>query len=104
MLSRNATLRMRSNYAEAFCRDNGATLGELRGTVTSLEETRRVARRVLGGAHPVAGEIEENLLLAREAARVRGSASARRHRRRGARAPNAAPAAPQAVADSTSDV
>ena len=54
--------RMRSNYAAAFCKDNGATIDELREAMTSLEETRRVARRVLGGAHPVAGEIEENLL------------------------------------------
>ena len=66
---------MRSNYAEAFCRDNGATLDELREAVTTLEETRRVARRVLGGAHPVAGEIEENLLLARAALRARETPS-----------------------------
>ena len=30
----------------------GATLADLREAVTTLEETERTARRVLGGAHP----------------------------------------------------
>ena len=64
-------LRMRSNYAEAFCKDDGTTLDKLREALTSLEETRRVAWRVLGGAHPVAGEIEENLRDARAALAAR---------------------------------
>ena len=33
-------------------RDDGATLDDLREAVTTLEETERTARRVLGGAHP----------------------------------------------------
>jgi hypothetical protein len=105
-LASNGAFKVRQNYAAALCNDEGATLDDLREAVEITEETERTARRVLGGSHPVVGEIEENLLLAREALRVRGPASARRRRRRGARAPtNAAPAAPQqAVADSTSDV
>ena len=62
---------MRSNYAEAFFKDDGATLDNLREAVTTLEETRRVARRVLGGTNPITGEIEKNLLLARAALRAR---------------------------------
>ncbi|CAH0374866.1 unnamed protein product, partial [Pelagomonas calceolata] len=54
-------LRMRSNYAEAFFKDNGATLDELREAVTSLEETKRIARRVFGGANPIVVEIESHL-------------------------------------------
>ena len=66
---------MRSNCAEAFFKDNSATIDELRETVTALEETRRVARRVLGGTNPATGEIEENLLLARAALRARETPS-----------------------------
>ena len=32
-----------------------------------LEDTERIARRVLGGAHPVAGEIGEGLKISRAA-------------------------------------
>ena len=31
---------------------DGATLDDLREAVTTLEDTERIARRVLGGAHP----------------------------------------------------
>ena len=33
--------------------DDGATLDDLREAVTTLEDTERTARRVLGGAHPL---------------------------------------------------
>ena len=56
---------MRSVYAVTVCDDDSATLDELRETVTSLVETERTARRVLGAAHPVADEIRRDLERAR---------------------------------------
>ena len=49
---------MRRVYGKALYMNNGATLDHLREAVTTLEETERVARRVLGGAHPLTMEIE----------------------------------------------
>ena len=51
-------LAMRSNYAEALYRDDGATLADLSEAVTTLEETEQTARRVLGGAHPTTASIQ----------------------------------------------
>ena len=61
------TLRMRNNYAYTLCKDPGATLDDLREAVTTLEETARTARRVLGGAHPLVGKVERALREARAA-------------------------------------
>ena len=53
--------------------DAGATLDHIREAVTTLEDTDRIARRVLGGAHPLVGAIGRSLqntrfvLSAREA-------------------------------------
>ena len=44
--------------AEALYKDPAATLDDLGEAVTSLEDTVRIARRVLGGAHPMTVEIE----------------------------------------------
>ena len=55
------TLQMRWNYATALCRDADATLDDLREAVTTLEETERTARRVLGGAHPTTEGIGREL-------------------------------------------
>jgi len=55
------TLRMRWNYGQTVKQDPAATLDDLHEAVTMLEETRRIARRVLGGAHPFAAEIEKSL-------------------------------------------
>ena len=68
------TLRMRWAYAEALYRDAGATLGDLREAVTTLEDTERIARRVMGGAHPLARDIESTLQNAREALAARDEA------------------------------
>ena len=38
--------------------DDDATLDNVREAVTTLEETERIARRVLGGAHPLTTDIE----------------------------------------------
>ena len=46
------TLRVKLTYALALYNDTGATLDDLREAVTTLEETARTARRVLGGTHP----------------------------------------------------
>ena len=51
------TLRMRFIYALALCEDANATLDDLREAVTTLENTERTARRVLGGAHPPAAAL-----------------------------------------------
>ena len=59
-------LRMGWYYAVALYQDDAATLDELREAVTTLEETAQTARRVLGGAHPLADAIEETLRNARE--------------------------------------
>ena len=54
-------------YAESLYKDNGATLDDLRESVTTLEDTERTARRVLGGAHPLTTAIECDLRNARAA-------------------------------------
>ena len=59
------TLKMRKNYARALCLNAGATLDDLREAVTTLEDVERVARRVLGGTHPLAMNIEASLRAAR---------------------------------------
>ena len=68
-------LRMRATYAMALYDDPGATLDELREAMTTLEETERTARRVLGGAHPVTVDIERDLRNARAALRARETPS-----------------------------
>ena len=65
------TLKMRVIYAEALYEDEGVTLGDLRESVETLEDTARSARRVLGGAHPLTSAIERHLGLAQAALRAR---------------------------------
>ena len=65
------TLRMRMIYVEALYLDTSATLDDLREAVTTLEETERIARRVMGGAHPVTNSIEIHLRGAWAALRAR---------------------------------
>ncbi len=47
------TLKMRWNYAVALYEDPAATLDELREAANTLEDTARIARRVLGPSHPI---------------------------------------------------
>ena len=63
-------LRMRMNYAHMLCTDANATLGDLREAVTTLEDAEQTARRVLGGAHPLTGDIELMLQQSREVLRL----------------------------------
>ena len=62
---------MRSIYANVLFADPGATLDDLREAVTTLEDAERIARRVLGGAHPLTAEIEDQLRYAQAALRAR---------------------------------
>ena len=70
------TLKMRWIYADALHKDGGATLDNLREAATTLEDTTRTSRRVLGGAHPVTEAIGESLRDARAALRARETAKA----------------------------
>ena len=61
----------RATLAQSLCKDDGATVDDLREAVETYEEMERTARRVLGGAHPRVVEIEETLRDARAALRAR---------------------------------
>jgi len=69
------TLTMRWLYAVSLCRNVGATLEDLSEAVTALHETGQIARRVLGGAHPVTMEIERHLRESREELSARNVSS-----------------------------
>ena len=66
--NRELTLKMRWFYALELY-NGGATLDDLREAATTLEDTAGIARRVLGGAHPVAMQMERDLQKARAALR-----------------------------------
>ena len=53
----------------ALYEDDGATLDNLREAVTTLEDTERIARRVLGGPHPTTKGIGYDLRKSRAALR-----------------------------------
>lgn len=61
------TLEMRRIYALALYEDADATLGDLHAAVATLEELERIARRVLGGAHPIVAAIEYHVQKSRAA-------------------------------------
>ena len=58
------TIQMRTQYARTSFYP-GATLDDLHEAVATLEETARISRRVLGGAHPTTGWVESTLGTAR---------------------------------------
>ena len=64
------TLKMRWSYAVTLCKDSGATLDDIREAVATLEDAARIARRMLGSAHPLAAQIEECLQNARDMLRA----------------------------------
>ena len=74
--SNELTLKMRLIYAQSLYVDNSATLDDLREAVTTLEETERTARRVLGCSHPIVGPIERSMQNARAALHARETGSA----------------------------
>ena len=65
------TLRLKWIYATALCRDDGATLAELREAVTTLEAVEQNIQRVFGRAHPLTGGIGGDLRNARVALAAR---------------------------------
>ena len=73
--SHELTLRMRWCYAIALYQDPAATLDDLREAVTTLAETERTARRVLGGAHPLTKNVEGSLRKMRARLRARETPS-----------------------------
>ena len=64
-------LTMSWNYARALYENASATLNDVCEAVTTLEETKRKARRVMGRAHPVTMSIERDLRVARAKLRAR---------------------------------
>ena len=68
-------LGMRMNYGRVLCQDDGATLDEVREAVSTLEEIQRIARRVLGGSHPLALRTEIYLRNSLAALRARETPS-----------------------------
>ena len=71
----DTTLRMRTNYAGALIGADGATLDDLREAVMTLEDVVRIARRVLGGSHPLTAQFEEALRRSRAALRAHDTPS-----------------------------
>ena len=69
--SHETTLRMRWTCAAALYNNTGATLDDLREAATTLEDPERIARRVLGGAHPLTVGMGEALRDARAGLRAR---------------------------------
>ena len=53
--------------------DPDATLDDLREAVATLEDTERISRRVLGGAHPLTSGVETHLLVTRAVLRARSA-------------------------------
>ena len=51
--------------------DTAATLDDIREAITTLEDIERIARRVLGGAHPLVAQIGPSLRTARAALAAR---------------------------------
>jgi tetratricopeptide (TPR) repeat protein len=69
------TLKTRCIYAQSLHRDDVATLDDLREAVTTLEDADRIARRVLGGTHPLTTLIEPEMRIAQAALRAREAPS-----------------------------
>ena len=61
---------MRQIYASVLSQDP-RTVDDLREAVTTLEDVERTARRVFGGTHPLAMNIEDELRDARAALHAR---------------------------------
>ena len=68
------TLKMRWIYARALYQHPGATLDDVREAVTTFEDAERIARRVLGAAHPMTVGLEQALRISRAALRFRETA------------------------------
>ena len=62
---------MRWIYAQSLYKGPGAPLDDLREAVTTGEDMARIARRLLGGAHPTTTGIEYSLEKSRAALHAR---------------------------------
>ena len=71
MQTKNTRRPSRSRSTQNLYYDKGATLDDLLEAVTTLEETTRITRGKLGGAHPLTAAIERDLQKARAAFRAR---------------------------------
>jgi hypothetical protein len=69
------TFKTRWCLATALYLDPGATFHDLREAVTTFEDTQRIARRVLGAAHPLLVDVEHHLRKSRAALRARETPS-----------------------------
>jgi hypothetical protein len=65
------TLKLRWIYAQSLYKDDGASLDDLHEAVATLEDAGRIARRVMGGAHPYTTQVEDDLRDARATLRAR---------------------------------
>ena len=74
--SDEVTLKMRLIYGQSLYDHPDATLDDTREAVETLEDIRRIARRVLGSAHPLTTGIEDGLRNARAALAARKVPSA----------------------------
>ena len=70
------TLTLQMNYARVLYKDPGATLGDLRESMDTTVKAGRIARRVLGSAHPEVVKIEEDLRYLRETLAARETSDA----------------------------
>ena len=61
--------------AEALYEDEGATVDDIREAVNMLEDAGRIARRLLGPAHPLTSGLGRDLLEARAALGARETPS-----------------------------
>ena len=59
--------RLKWLYAKALYKDDGATADDLREAIQTLEDAEPIARRVLGGLHPLVALFEQSLLDSRAA-------------------------------------
>ena len=73
--SHDYTLMMRSCYARTLYRDADATLDDLREAVSTLEDTERIARRVLGSVHTTTVNAQFHLRESRAALAARETPS-----------------------------
>ena len=69
------TLRLRHAYAAVLCSDGGGSLDDLREGINMFMDTERIARRVLGGAHPFVADIEDALRKVRAILHAREASS-----------------------------
>ena len=65
--SHELVLKMRLTYAATLYENPDATLDDFREALATLEESEQTARRVPGGAHPLARNIEKALQRAQRA-------------------------------------